>query len=57
MCNGEYLFINTDLDTPATHPWKIGDANDELVKQAYSYVIQVSYEYLLSICEEEIAIT
>ncbi|XP_053376167.1 atrial natriuretic peptide receptor 1-like [Mercenaria mercenaria] len=42
MCNGDYLFIYTGLDTPTISVWKNGDSDDPIAKKAFRYLLYIT---------------
>jgi len=46
MCNGEYLFVYPWLFMPTEAEWKRGDKFDDIAREAYKYVIHVSFNVL-----------
>ena len=43
MCNGEYVFVFPWLNPLPDQEWKRGDEHDEVAKEAYKYMVHVSY--------------
>lgn len=39
MCNGEYLFLYVSVEKSVNYDWNLGEPDDELVKEAYKYLI------------------
>lgn len=42
MCNGDYLFLYASVELRSNYDWNVGEPDDEIVKQAYKYLIMVS---------------